>query len=116
MGIFGGLGGAFLFEELRRGAIGTMTGFAFPEVLVAIHKYLGSGETERARAIFYSWLPLIRYENSAGIGLAIRKEILKRRGLVETANIRPPSPAIDDETRAELDDLMHALDLDVSNL
>lgn len=116
MGIFGGLGGAFLFEELRRGAIGTMTGFAYPEVLVAIHKYLAADDTERARSIFYKWLPLIRYENSVGIGLAIRKEITRRRGLMETADVRPPSPAIDDATRAELDDLMNALDLDVSEL
>ncbi len=116
MGIFGGLGGAFLFEELRRGAIGTMTGFAYPEVLVAIHNYISAGNVERARSIFYSWLPLIRYENSAGIGLAIRKEIIKRRGLMNTALVRPPSPAIDDATRAELDDLMSSLDLDVSNL
>ena len=116
MGIFGGLGGVFLFEELRRGAIGTMTGFAYPEVLVAVHKYIATGEIERARSIFYSWLPLIRYENSAGIGLAIRKEIIKRRGLMDTAYVRPPSPAIDDATRAELDDLLDALDLEVSVL
>ena len=74
------------------------------------------GDVERARTIFYSWLPLIRYENSAGIGLAIRKEIIKRRSLMDTAYVRPPSPAIDDATRAELDDLMYALDLDVSDL
>ncbi|MCH8229483.1 MAG: dihydrodipicolinate synthase family protein [Chloroflexi bacterium] len=116
MGIFGGLGGAFLFEELRRGAIGTMTGFAYPEVLVAVHKYIAAGDAERARSIFYSWLPLIRYENSVGIGLAIRKEIIKRRGLIDAAHVRPPSPVIDDATRAELDDLLHALDLDVSDL
>lgn len=116
MGIFGGLGGVFLFEELRRGAIGTMTGFAYPEVLVAVHKYLVAGCVGRARDIFYAWLPLIRYETSAGIGLAIRKEIIKRRGLIDTANVRPPSPAIDDATRAELDDLMDALNLEVSDL
>jgi 4-hydroxy-tetrahydrodipicolinate synthase len=116
MGIFGGLGGAFLFEELRRGAIGTMTGFAYPEVLVAIHKYISSGDVERARAIFYKWIPLIRYENSAGIGLAIRKEIMMRRGFTTTADVRPPSPPIDDSTRAELDDLMNALDLNVTDL
>ena len=116
MGIFGGLGGAFLFEELRRGAIGTMTGFAYPEVLVAIHKYLASGDTERARSIFYKWIPLIRYENSAGISLAIRKEIMMRRGFTTTADIRPPSPPIDDSTRAELDDLMNSMDLSVSSL
>lgn len=116
MGIFGGLGGAFLFEELRRGAIGTMTGFAYPEVLGAIHRYMSSGDAERARNIFYKWIPLIRYENSAGISLAIRKEILKRRGFTTTADVRPPSPPIDDSTREELDDLMNSMDLDVSNL
>jgi 4-hydroxy-tetrahydrodipicolinate synthase len=116
MGIFGGLGGAFLFEELRRGAIGTMTGFAYPEVLVAIHKYMASGDLERARSIFYKWIPLIRYENSAGIGLAIRKEIMKRRGFITTADIRPPSPPIDDTTREELDDLMNSMYLNVENL
>jgi 4-hydroxy-tetrahydrodipicolinate synthase len=116
MGIFGGLGGAFLFEELRRGAIGTMTGFAYPEVLVAIHSYISNGDIEKARNIFYKWIPLIRYENSAGIGLAVRKEIMKRRGFITTADVRPPSPPIDDSTRAELDDLMNALDLNVSGL
>ena len=116
MRIFGGLGGAFLFEELRRGAIGTMTGFAYPEVLVAIHRYMSAGDVERARNIFYKWIPLIRYENSAGISLAIRKEIMKRRGFTTTADVRPPSPPIDDSTREELDDLMNSMDLDVSNL
>jgi 4-hydroxy-tetrahydrodipicolinate synthase len=116
MGIFGGIGGAFFFEELRRGAIGTMTGFAYPEVLVAVHKYVASGDIERARKIFYSWLPLIRYENSAGIGLAIRKEIMKHRGFITTSDVRPPSPPIDSSTRGELDDLMNSLDLNVSNL
>ena len=116
MGIFGGLGGAFLFEELRRGAIGTMTGFAYPEVLVAIHKYITSGDLERARSIFYEWIPLIRYENSSGIGLAIRKEIMKRRGFITTADIRPPSPSIDDTTREELDDLMNSIYLNLENM
>ena len=116
MGIFGGLRGVFLFEELRRGEIGTMTGFGYPEVLVAIQKYVSTGDIEKARGIFYGWLPLIRYESSAGIGLAIRKEVLRRRGFMDSASVRPPSPAIDDATRAELDDLMHALDLDVLDL
>ena len=116
MGIFGGLGGAFLYEELRRGAIGTMTGFAYPEVLVAIHGYMASGDIERARSIFYKWIPLIRYENSAGISLAVRKEIMKRRGFITTSDVRPPSPPIGDDTREELEDLMNAMDLSVDNL
>jgi 4-hydroxy-tetrahydrodipicolinate synthase len=116
MGIFGGLGGAFLFEELRRGAVGTMTGFAYPEVLVAIHRYMSEGETERARSIFYKWLPIIRYENSAGVSLAIRKGIMKRRGFVSRADVRPPTPPVGDDTLDELTDLMNSLDLSVDSL
>lgn len=109
MGVFGGLGGSFLYEELRRGAIGTMTGFAFPEVLVEIYRSNAKGDIERARATFYRWLPLIRYENQPGIGLSIRKHIMKRRGLINDAAVRLPGPSIDDATRAELEDLLDAM-------
>jgi 4-hydroxy-tetrahydrodipicolinate synthase len=116
MGVFGGLGGAFLFEELRRGAVGTMTGFAYPEVLVAIHRHMKEGNAERARGVFYKWLPLIRYENSAGIGLSIRKHIMHRRGLIATPNVRPPSPAIDPATVEELEDILANMDLETGTL
>ena len=116
MGVFGGLGGAFLFEELQRGAIGTMTGFAYPEVLVSIYNYLQQNNIERARNIFYSWLPLIRYENSVGIGLAIRKELMKRRGFIQTADVRSPTIPIDTRTKEELNDLLDALDMDIIGL
>ena len=116
MGVFGGLGGAFLFEELQRGAIGTMTGFAYPEVLVSIYNYLQQNNIERARNIFYSWLPLIRYENSAGIGLAIRKELMKRRGFIQTADVRSPTVPIDTRTEEELNDLLEALDMNIIGL
>lgn len=114
--VFGGLGGAFLFEELRRGASGTMTGFAYPEVLVAIYRKMQSGDSEGARAIFYRWLPLIRYENSAGIGLSIRKHLMTKRGFLDSAHVRPPSPAVGQDTVEELEDLLDALDLDVNDL
>ena len=116
MGVFGGLGGAFLFEELRRGAIGTMTGFAYPEVLVSIYNYVMKNDIERARNIFYSWLPLIRYENSAGIGLAIRKELMKHRGFIETADVRSPTASIDIRTKEELNDLLNALDTNITDI
>ncbi len=109
MGIFGGLGGAFLFEELWRGAIGTMTGFAYPEALVKIHRQFIDGDVEDARKTFYGWLPLIRYENSAGLGLSIRKHIMMRRGLLDRAAVRPPTPSIDALGEEELDDILGAM-------
>lgn len=104
--VFGGLGGSFLFEELRRGASGAMTGFAYPEVLVAIHRSYTAGDVEGARRLFYDWLPLIRYENSVGLGLSIRKHLLVRRGLISTATVRPPTPSIDSLGVDELEDVI----------
>ena len=69
--IFGGLGGLFFLEELMRGASGTMTGFAFTEILVEIYDLFSKNKIEEAKKIFYKWLPLIRYENTVGISLSI---------------------------------------------
>ncbi|MYF79552.1 MAG: dihydrodipicolinate synthase family protein [Chloroflexi bacterium] len=109
IGIFGGLGGAFLFEELQRGAVGTMTGFAYPEALVKIHRQFAGGDVEGARQTFYGWLPLIRYENTAGLSLSIRKHIMANRGMLDSPAVRPPTPAIDALSVAELDDIMGAM-------
>jgi 4-hydroxy-tetrahydrodipicolinate synthase len=109
--VFGGMGGVYFYEELRRGAVGTMTGFAFPEILVAVHAAFAAGARDRARTLFYRYLPIIRYEGQPVIGLAIRKEILSRRGAIATPAIRHPGPALDPGTRAELDELLDALGL-----
>lgn len=109
--IFGGLGGAFFLEELARGADGTMTGFAFTEILVAIYQQFAAGKAEKAREIFDRYLPLIRYEAQPGIGLALRKEILRRRGAIRTAVVRPPAQALDKETLAELEATLAAVGL-----
>jgi 4-hydroxy-tetrahydrodipicolinate synthase len=109
--IFGGLGGAFFLEELARGADGTMTGFAFSEILVAIYQHFAAGKPERARAIFDRYLPLIRYEAQPGIGLALRKEILRRRGAIRTSVVRPPAQPLDKETLAELEATLAAVGL-----
>lgn len=109
MGIFGGLGGAFLFEELQRGASGTMTGFAYPEALVDIYSKFRSGDIEASRESFYKWLPLIRYENTAGLGLSIRKHIMTKRGMLDSPAVRPPTPKIDELGIQELEDILNAM-------
>jgi 4-hydroxy-tetrahydrodipicolinate synthase len=103
LGIFGGLGGVFLLEELMAGATGAMTGFAYPEILVKIVKLYHSGDVDAAAAAFYPYVPLMRFEFQEGIGMAIRKEVLKRRGVVECADIRPPGAKLDATTLAALD-------------
>jgi len=107
--VFGGLGGVQALYELRRGACGTMTGFAYPEILGAVRRALRSGDDDRAARLFDRYLPLIQFEAQPGIRLAIRKEILRRRGVIATAITRTPTGTIDDETSDDLDDLLDRL-------
>ncbi len=100
--IFGGLGGMFFLEELRRGASGTMTGFAFTEILVAVYQAFSAGRHEDAERIFDHYLPLIRYENQPVINLMIRKELLYRRGAIASATLRDPFVPIDAGTHDEI--------------
>ena len=79
--IFGGLGGVFLLEELMAGAAGAMTGFAFPELLVAIVRHFRNGRVDEAADLFYSTVALMRFEFQESIGMAIRKEALARYAL-----------------------------------
>jgi 4-hydroxy-tetrahydrodipicolinate synthase len=104
--VFGGLGGVFLLEELMAGAAGAMTGFAFPQILVQIVTLFRAGKLDDAADLFYRKVPLMRFEFQEGIGMAIRKEVLKRRGAVTSAEIRSPGGRLDDSTRAALDRVM----------
>jgi 4-hydroxy-tetrahydrodipicolinate synthase len=102
IGIFGGLGGVFLLEELMAGATGAMTGFAYPEILVQIVKRYHAGDVDGAAAVFYPAVPLMRFEFQEGLGMAIRKEVLRRRGAIACADIRLPGAKLDAGTAAAL--------------
>jgi 4-hydroxy-tetrahydrodipicolinate synthase len=104
--IFGGLGGVYLLEELMAGSAGAMTGFAFPEILVGIVSKWQAGDRDGAADLFYKTVPLMRLEFQEGIGMAVRKEVLKRRGLIADASTRAPGATIDAGTRAALDRLI----------
>ena len=113
IGIFGGLGGVYFLEELQRGSRGIMTGFAFPEVLVAVYEAFRAGDPERAAAIFDRYVPLIRYEFQPKIGLAYRKFTYQKRGIIDSTFIRPPGMQIDDYTRAELTAVIERVGFDL---
>jgi 4-hydroxy-tetrahydrodipicolinate synthase len=109
--IFGGLGGMMFLEELRHGAIGTMTGFAFPEILVEIFKKFTAGDRDGATEVFYKYLPIIRFENQARINLALRKHIYHLRGVIASARVRSPFTPVDADTLSDLDDILARLGL-----
>lgn len=112
--VFGGLGGVFFLEELDRGAHGTMTGFAFPELLVEVHQLHAAGEEERAAETFYRYLPLIRFEFQEAIGLAIRKHTYMLRGAIDCAHVREPAVALDSGSIGELERLLERVGLTTS--
>ena len=100
--ILTGNGGLFLPMELERGADGAMTGFAYPEMLVNVVELYRDGERQKANDIFDAYLPLVRHEQQLGAGLAIRKEILRRRGAIASAATRAPGPRL---SQADHDDI-----------
>ena len=110
--IFGGLGGMFLLEELKRGASGTMTGFAFTEILVAVFKAVKEDRIADAEQIFDQYLPLIRFENQPVINLTIRKELLRRRGAMRHGTPRDPFAPIDAGTLDELGWILKRVGID----
>ena len=100
--IFGALGGMYAFEELDRGAVGIMTGFAYPELLVELYRRFNGGDVEGAAQLFYDILPLSRLEFQPGIGVSIRKNVLVKRGVFKTAYVRHPGPQADAKTLEHL--------------
>ncbi|MBX6744479.1 MAG: dihydrodipicolinate synthase family protein [Acetobacteraceae bacterium] len=109
LSILGGNGGLFLPQELERGADGVMTGYAVPEMLVRVHRLLLAGDKAAAHDLFDLHLPLIRYEHQPGLGLAVRKYVLQRRGIIGSAALRAPGPKLTPETRTEVDWLLQRL-------
>jgi 4-hydroxy-tetrahydrodipicolinate synthase len=101
--ILGGLGGVFLLEELMAGAAGVMTGFAYPEVLVRVVAHYREGRVDEAADLFYRFVPLMRFEFREGIGMAVRKEVWRRRGALADGSTRAPGAVLDEGTRAALD-------------
>jgi 4-hydroxy-tetrahydrodipicolinate synthase len=112
--VFGGLGGVSALGELRRGACGTMTGFAYPEILRAVRELVEAASLRSAGLLFDRYLPLIQFEAQQVIGLAIRKEVLRRRGVFATHRTRGLAPTLDPVTLEELDDLLDRLGIQPS--
>ena len=93
-----------------------MTGFAFPDMLVQVCDRHAAGDKEGAENLFDAYLPLVRYEQQVGAGLAIRKETLCRRGVLSSGKSRAPGPSLDSDDHAELDHLFGRLKERLSEL
>jgi 4-hydroxy-tetrahydrodipicolinate synthase len=107
--IFTGNGGIFLDFEMERGADGAMTGYAFPDLLVDVVRLQQAGQRDAAHDLFDAHLPLMRYEQQIGLGLAVRKHILKLRGAIRSEAQRKPAGALSAIAREEVGYLLRRL-------
>lgn len=91
--VFGGAGGNYLLEELRRGSQGTMPGCSQPEAFVEIWNLYQAGDVPAARAVFER--KIVPVNRLAGLGwgafYTVHKELLRRRGIISTATVRRPT-------------------------
>lgn len=112
--IFSGMGGVHFLEELKRGADGVISGFSFPEILLAVYKLHSNGDCAQAARIFDRYCSLIRYEFQPSIGLALRKYSYMRRGLISSDTTRMPARSLDDLSRKEYEDVVQRVGLDLA--
>jgi 4-hydroxy-tetrahydrodipicolinate synthase len=101
-----GNGGLFLDFEVERGADGAMTGYCFPELLVDVVRLTAEKQRDAAHALFNAHLPLIRYEQQQNVGLAVRKYVMMRRGLLTSEAQRKPGAVLSKQAREEVDYLL----------
>jgi 4-hydroxy-tetrahydrodipicolinate synthase len=107
--ILTGNGGLFLDFEMERGADGAMTGYAFPEMLADVVRWSKQGCRDQAHDLFDAHLPLLRYEQQQGIGLAVRKYVMRRRGILGSDAQRKPGAGLTPAAKAEIEYLLGRL-------
>src|ERR1700724_1462646 len=104
-----GNGGLFLDFETERGADGAMTGYCFPDMLVDVVRLTRTAQRDAAHDLFDAHLPLIRYEQQPGIGLAVRKYVLMSRGILASDTQRRPATSLSKAARDEVNYLLRRL-------
>ena len=102
--VFGGAGGNYFIEEMRRGSVGTMPSCSHPEAFVEVWNRFQAGDEQGAREAFYRRiLPINRISGQGwGAFYHVHKEVLRQRGVIRTAVVRGPVAPLDDMTRDEL--------------
>ena len=102
-------GGLFLDFEMERGADGSNTGYAFPEMLIDVVRSAKAGNRDAAHDLFDAHLPLLRYEQQPVLGLAVRKYVMMRRGILAHDAQRKPGGALSAIARTEIDYMLARL-------
>jgi len=103
-GVFGGIGGVYLVNELERGAIGTMPSPAFVDRVVGAYRTWVAEGPDAAQERIDSMGSLFTREVLYNV--AFHKEVLRRRGVIQHTTVRIASPSLDEVDHADLGRMM----------
>jgi len=109
--VFGGAGGGYFIEEMRRGSQGTMPFCSQPEAFVLVWRQFQAGNEDAARDVFERIIAPVNHiaAQGAGIFYHVHKELLRHRGVIRTATVRRPAPVVDELTKRELRELLERI-------
>lgn len=100
-GVFGGAGGRYITDELRRGACGTMPAIELAEIHVALFAAHRRGDAAQVRALFTRMLPILNIQ--AVFRWSLTKYVLQQRGLIASHRQRAAGPLLDAQDMADVD-------------
>jgi 4-hydroxy-tetrahydrodipicolinate synthase len=103
-GVFGGAGGRYITDELRRGACGTMPAIELAEVHVALFKAHRQGDVHAVQTLFTRMLPILNIQ--AVFRWSLTKYVLYSRGLIQTMGQRAAGPRLDSIDQKDVDAFM----------
>jgi dihydrodipicolinate synthase/N-acetylneuraminate lyase len=109
--VFGGAGGSYFIEEMRRGSLGTMPFCSQVDAFAEIWNQYRTGNEPAARQVFDKFIEPINRITGQGnaIFFYVHKEILRHRGVIKSSRVRSPAPPVEEQTKRELQTLLDEL-------
>lgn len=109
--IFGGAGGTYFIEEMRRGALGTMPYCSQPSTFVEVWDRFQRGDEAGARELFDQRIMAVNRLTAQGNDTQhhLHKQLLMRQGIIRTAKVRGPTVQPDAVTQREIDAVLAQL-------
>jgi 4-hydroxy-tetrahydrodipicolinate synthase len=78
-------------------------------MLIDVVRLMNEGRRDDAHDLFDAHLPLVRYEQQQGVGLATRKYVMMKRGILASDTQRKPGAGLGATAKAEVDYLLARL-------
>lgn len=106
--VFGGAGGGYFIEEMRRGARGTMPFATQPHDFLGVWELFQRGDHAAARQLFDRRIMAVNRLalQEADVFYHLHKQLLVRMGIFRTARVRSPTMPLDAATRREIDEVI----------